>query len=323
MIETLKQLLAVDSWLDLLVVLIDVGIVTYIVYRILLLIKGTRAVQVLIGLISIIVFFFASKEEYLHLPTLNWLLDKFIGSFILIAVVVFQDDIRRGLSQVGRTSLFSNTESLGQETHVLEEAVKASVMLSNRKIGALIVLEREADLKPYTTEGIALDARVSKELLFSSFLTEHQNPLHDGAVIIQGDIVVAAGCFLPLSNSPKIDKTLGTRHRAALGLSEETDAAVIVVSEETGIISVAYREQLIRGLDASRLREVLHKIFSYSRADGEDEPERLSRLKTLLQSLGRGDNGSRAADSAPVVEPEPATAAVEDSSLQSGKEVPG
>ncbi|MEO1272932.1 MAG: diadenylate cyclase, partial [Myxococcota bacterium] len=171
----------------------------------------------------------------------------------------------------------------------LEEVVKASVMLAQRTIGALIVLEREADVMPRTSEGIVLDARVSKELLFSAFLTEHQNPLHDGAVIIQGETVVAAGCFLPLSNNPTIDKTLGTRHRAALGLSEDTDAAIVVVSEETGIISVAYREQLIRGLDASRLREVLHKIFSYSRS-GEDERERLSRLKTWLQNIGRSDD---------------------------------
>lgn len=261
MLDAIFSFVGATDWVSLAVTILDFAIVYYVIYRILLLIKGTRAVQMLIGLLAIIIIFFASKEEYFDLPALHWLLDTFISSFILIIIVIFQDDIRRGLSQVGATSIL-NAISSRQETQLIEEVVKASTQIAAGHRGALIAIEREADLGPYAQSGVSLEAMVSKELLVSIF--HGDNPLHDGAVVIRSDRVYAAGCILPLTNTPGVDPSLGTRHRAALGLAEETDAAIVVVSEETGIISVSYRDELIRGLDATSLRELLHRIFAYS-----------------------------------------------------------
>lgn len=261
--EQLLDIFSVEGWQDLFFMVLDVAIIYYVIYRILLLIKGTRAVQMLFGLVLVITFFFISQEQYLNLTTTNWFIEKFIANIIIIIVIIFQHDIRRALAQFGRTSLLSGADSF-EETQVLEEVIKASVMLSTRKIGALIAIEREADLSHFTEEGIKIDATVSKDLLFSVFVPEHQNPLHDGAVIIEKGKVAAAGCFLPLTNNPRVEKTLGTRHRAAIGLTEDTDAAVVVVSEETGIISVAYEGELYRDLDANGMRELLQSIFSSS-----------------------------------------------------------
>ncbi len=252
---------------DIIVAVMDFVIVYFVVYRLLLLIKGTRAVQVLMGLTVVIGMFFVSKNDVMTLTTTHWLIDKFIVNFIIILVILFQTDVRRALAQFGRTQWLTNARSI-EEAPVLEEVIKASAMLSQRRIGGLIAIERNAQLDEITEEGIRIDATVSKDLLFSLFLPEHQNPLHDGAAVIQKGRISAAGCFLPLTNSPKVEKTLGTRHRAAIGLSEDTDAAVIVVSEETGTISVAYREELYRDLDANTMRDLLQRIFS---PDGTDD----------------------------------------------------
>lgn len=265
--EELRDILG-QNWQQIALTAVDFAIVYYIIYRALLLIKGTRAVQVLIGLMAIIIFSFASQEEYLDLPTVRWLLETFLGSFILISIVLFQDDIRRGLSQVGRTSLFSGSSRV--EAQLLEEIVKASSTIAQRGYGALIVIEREGDLTPWSESGVVLDARISKQLLCALFIPERENPLHDGAVLIREEKIQAAGCFLPLSTDPEIDKHLGTRHRAGLGIAEQTDAAVIIVSEETGMISVAWRAELIRGLDATRLRELLYHIFRHRKGEKED-----------------------------------------------------
>ncbi|MBA2662154.1 MAG: TIGR00159 family protein [Bradymonadaceae bacterium] len=259
--EQILDIFRVETWQETFLVLLDMAIVFFVIYRILLLIKGTRAVQMLVGLVLVLVFFFLSQEDYLHLATTNWFIDMFIANFIVIIVIIFQSDIRRALAQVGRAPLFSGSGSF-EETSVLEEVVKASVMLASRKLGALIAIEREADLSHYTEEGIKLDSFVSKDVLFTLFLPEHQNPLHDGAVIIQKGRISAAGCFLPLTINPRVEKTLGTRHRAAIGLSEDTDSAIVVVSEETGTISVAYDGELYRDLDANALRAILQKIYS-------------------------------------------------------------
>lgn len=259
--NNLFDIFQVSSWRELPLVLLDVAIAYYIIYRILLLIKGTRAAQMLLGLVLVILFFFVSGRNLLDLRITNWFLDKFIANFIIIIVIIFQDDIRRALAQAGsRTSVFSPQRAL-QESYVIEEVIKASTMLSKRQIGALIVLEREADLRAFIEEGIRLDSDVSKDLLFSVFLPEHQNPLHDGAVIIQKNRISAAGCVLPLTQNPRVEKSFGTRHRAAIGLSEDYDAAVVVVSEETGIVSVAWRGELYRDLEATELRELLQSIF--------------------------------------------------------------
>ena len=259
--EQLLDIFRIESWWDAMLVVLDMAIVYYVIYRILLLIKGTRAVQMLIGLVLILVFYFVSQDGYLNLSTTRWFIERFIANFIIIIVIIFQRDIRRALAEFGRTSLLSGTRAF-EETQVIEEIIKASMMLSSRKIGALVAIEREADLTHYTEEGIPLGAEVSKDILFNLFLPEHQNPLHDGAVIIQQSRVSSAGCFLPLTNNPAVEKSLGTRHRAAIGLSEETDAAVVIVSEETGTVSIAYDGELYRDLDAAEMRELLQKLYS-------------------------------------------------------------
>lgn len=259
--DLLLDILQVSSWREVPLVVLDLSLIYYALYRALLLIKGTRAAQMLLGLILVIVFFFISDRRYFDLRITNWFLEKFIANFIIVAVIIFQNDIRRALAQAGNTQLFSTQRSI-QESSVLEEVIKAAVMLSQRKIGALMAIEREADLQEFVEDGIQLDAAVSKDLLFSLFLPEHQNPLHDGAAIIQRGRLSAAGCFLPLTNNTRVEKTLGTRHRAGIGLAEDTDAAVVIVSEETGTISIAYRGELHRELEATTMRALLQQIFA-------------------------------------------------------------
>ncbi|NUN12676.1 MAG: TIGR00159 family protein [Myxococcales bacterium] len=261
-------------------VVIDVTIVSYLVYRTLLLIKGTRAIRMLAGIVILILLFFVSKDEYFDLPTLNWVLDKFIASFIILIIVVFQDDIRRALSQVGKKPIVGGGQNVDTDT-LQEEVVRAVTALSAQRLGAIIAIERSADLSSYTEEGVPIDGRVSRELLFSIFLTSHQNPLHDGAVMIQKGRIAYAGCFLPLTVNPKVDRELGTRHRAAIGLSEETDAVVLVVSEESGAISLALHGELMRDFDAQSLRRVLNDSFGG-----------MSR-STLWRRFGRAKGGSR------------------------------
>ncbi|TXD38514.1 TIGR00159 family protein [Lujinxingia vulgaris] len=258
--DLLFDIFRVDSGWQAFFTILDMTIVFIVIYRVLLLIKGTRALQMLFGLIFILIFFYISQEDYLNLATTHWLIDMFIANLIIIVVIIFQHDIRRALAQVGRAPLLGGARSY-EETSVLEEVVKACVMLSSRKLGALIAIEREADLSHFTEEGIKLDAVVTKDVLFTLFLPEHQNPLHDGAVIIQKGRVSAAGCFLPLTINPRVEKTLGTRHRAGIGVTEDTDAAVAIVSEETGTISIAYEGELHRDLDANEMRSLLQKIY--------------------------------------------------------------
>ena len=247
---------------DVIFSIIDILIVAYLIYQILMLIRGTKAMQILFGLLIFVALYLVSKPELFDLATLNWLLEKFIGSFIVIIVIIFQEDIRRGLSEFGKTGSLSTSKTedrLGAPS--IEEIVKAASLLSERRIGALIAIEMDAVLDQYMVEGIKLDAAITKELLVSLFIPYKANPTHDGAVIIRNQRVNSAGCFLPLSANDRIDKALGTRHRAAIGLSESTDAVIVVVSEETGIISVAHNEQLIRKLTPEALRDYLHKMF--------------------------------------------------------------
>ena len=239
---------------------IDILVVAYVIYRTLLLIKGTRAVQMLIGITLVILVFFLSKDDFLDLLTLNWILDKFIASFIIILVVIFQADIRRALTQVGRNPILVGGWST-EAGHFYEEILRGTVALASHKMGALIAVESDADLSPYMEEGVRIQADVSKELIYAVFSKSYENPLHDGAMIIRKGQIAAAGCFLPLTANPGVDRALGTRHRAAIGLSEETDAIVIVVSEESGTISIARHGQLTRNFDQNSLREELQRMF--------------------------------------------------------------
>jgi diadenylate cyclase len=235
---------------------IDILIIAFFIYRIIDLIRGTRAVQMLIGLSVVFLAFLSS--QYFELYTLNWILDNFLSSILLVIVVIFQDDIRRALTEVGTRTFFGTVPKLyGQD---LEEIIRAAVSLASKRIGALIVLQREVGLNAYVEVGTRLDAHVSKELITSIFLPP--SPIHDGALIVHRGRMIAAGCFLPLTTNPHVSKTLGTRHRAAIGLTEETDAVVIVISEEEGSISLVREGRITRGVDAGTLRTTLQRLLS-------------------------------------------------------------
>jgi diadenylate cyclase len=237
--------------------LLDILIVSIIVYRLLLFIKGTKAAQMLIGLGLLLGASLLSR--YLELYTLDWLIQSFWSQAVIALIIVFQPEIRRALAQMGEAQ-FLQTFTSAEELKSLEEIVRAAVALANRKIGALMVIERDTSLKDFVEIGTPLDAKVSKELLISIF--HPASPIHDGAVVIRGNRVVAAGCFLPITLSPEVSKAMGTRHRAGLGLAEETDAVVIVVSEETGMISLAVGGKLETNLDMARLRNALTDLFT-------------------------------------------------------------
>ncbi|MDA8166115.1 MAG: diadenylate cyclase CdaA [Desulfobacteraceae bacterium] len=233
----------------------DILIVSYIIYRLILIIRGTRAVQMLTGIAILIVTYFGARE--LEFLTLYWLLGTFLSSIFLVIIIVFQRDIRRALTQVGQQTPFARTQE--DEVLALDEVVEAAYTLSSRKIGALIVIERETGLKDYLESGHTVDAQLSKEILISFFHPE--SPLHDGGVVIRKGRIMSAGCVLPLSKNPYIQKRLGTRHRAAIGLSEETDAVIIVVSEETRQVSLVQHGAITTDLDQTALRNRLDAIF--------------------------------------------------------------
>jgi diadenylate cyclase len=235
---------------------VDILVVAAVIYWIILLIRGTRSFQMVIGLILLILALLISQMG--RLMTVHWMLNNFLSSIILIIVVVFQYDIRRALSTVGKNPFFFEPSS-SHRAPIVEEVIDASLSMARRRVGALIVLEREAEVDKYVEVGVEIDAQVSKELITTIFFPP--SPLHDGAVLIKGGRLKAARCFLPLTANPRVVKTLGARHRAALGLTEETDAVVIVVSEEQGVISLAIGGKLTRNLNASALRRVLFNIF--------------------------------------------------------------
>ncbi|NTV14720.1 MAG: TIGR00159 family protein [Desulfobulbaceae bacterium] len=234
--------------------LFDIVIVWFIIYRVMLIIRGTRAAQMLAGIVIIIFAYFAARQ--LELLTLYWLLSSFLSSFFLIVIIVFQRDIRRALTQVGRTPFTRTHEAM---VHSIDELIGAASQMARKRIGALIIMERETGLKDYIEAGHDIDAHLSRELLLSLF--QHESPLHDGGVIVRKDRILTAGCVLPLTKNPYISKRLGTRHRAAIGLSEETDAVIIVVSEERGKMSLVQHGAITSDLDESAVRKRLEAIF--------------------------------------------------------------
>ena len=230
---------------------LDILLLSVVIYWGLNLIRGTRAVPMLIGLGVVYGIYFVSGVFEVY--TLNVLLKNLLGWSLVLVFIVFQDDIRRALTQVGTGPLFSPRERVAQGQAV-EELIKALTYLASRRVGALVILQNEVGLNQYIDVGTRLDAQVSKELVTSA-------PIHDGALIIQRGRITAAGCFLPLTTNPNVSKTLGTRHRAAIGLTEETDAAAIVVSEEDGMISLVREGKITRDVDAATLRTTLHRLL--------------------------------------------------------------
>lgn len=243
------------TWKDSIKDIIDILIVTYIIYQLILLVRGTRAVQLLKGIL-VLVFIWAISSWF-DLYTLKWLMNQAFTFGVLAIFIIFQPELRRGLEQLGRGKIFGRTLADDEEiTKMVNEVIKAVHYLSRRKIGALIVFERTTGLNEYTESGIKMQSMVSSELLINIFIPN--TPLHDGAVIIQGQQISAAACYLPLSENPFISKELGTRHRAAIGISEVGDGVSLIVSEETGQVSLAMNGQVIRDIHEESLISKLH-----------------------------------------------------------------
>ncbi len=234
---------------------IDIGVIAFFVYQTMDLIRGTRAARMLVGLGVVFLVFLSS--QFLDLYTVNWVLDNLLSSIFIVVVVIFQNDIRRALTQVGSGSVFGREVAL--QSSDVEEVVRATVTMATKRIGGLVVFEREVGLSEYVEAGTTIGAAISRELILSIFHTS--SPIHDGAIIIAARRIVAAGCFLPLTTNPNVSKALGTRHRAAIGVTEDTDAIVVVVSEEDGRISLIRDGRLTRDLDAANLREKLEGLL--------------------------------------------------------------
>jgi diadenylate cyclase len=245
------------EWADLL----DIAIIAVLVYELLLLIKGTRAMQIALSGGFIILLYFVS--QWLGLETVNWLIRNMAGYVVFALIVLLQTDIRRALAHFGRAPFFRYFDRSTAVDEAIEELMVAVANLSARKLGALIIIERRIGLRNYIEGGIPLDATITYDLLASIF--QVTSPLHDGAVIVQGDRIAAAACFLPLSVNPKVSRELGTRHRAAIGLTEENDAVALVVSEETGFISLALDGGIERGLTPDQLRIKLRLLLGLRR----------------------------------------------------------
>jgi len=236
---------------------LDVFIVAFIIYRIILLIKGTRAVQMLIGLVVVLGLYILSFRVGFF--TLHWILNNFLASMILVIIVIFQDDIRRALTRVGRNPFITSSGDKLEQVEMVEEVVRACLALVEKKIGALIVFERKTGLNNYIEKGILIDGHIQKETIVSIFLPT--SPLHDGALIVQEGRIAAAGCLLPLDTNIEISSTFGTRHRCALSLGKETDALVVILSEERGTISLAFEGTMRLNLSEQVLRDTLLKLL--------------------------------------------------------------
>ncbi|KON90548.1 membrane protein [Rossellomorea marisflavi] len=243
------------SALDYVSDIVDILVVWFVIYKLIMLIKGTKAVQLLKGIFVIIIV--RGLSSIFGLDTLGWMMQQALTWGFLAIIIIFQPELRRALEQLGRGRLFSRSgmQEDEEQERIIESMTKAVSYMAKRRIGALLTLERETGMSDYIETGIPLDSKISSELLINIFIPN--TPLHDGAVIVQKNQIAAAACYLPLSESPFISKELGTRHRAALGVSEVTDSITIVVSEETGAISITKNGELYRDLTLDRFKEIL------------------------------------------------------------------
>jgi diadenylate cyclase len=244
------------SWIRLTITSVDILVVAFLIYRALLVIRGTRALPMMWGSTVLVALYFVSKQ--FGLVTLDWILGNLLSSLIVVIVVIFQEEIRRGLTKVGLEFFRQSGKNIYDK--VVEDVTLVCSTLSENKLGGLIVSQRDVGLDEFVEDAVPIDALVQRKLLYAMFVKP--SPLHDGAVIIEGDRIKAAGCVLPLSFNPNIDPVLGTRHRAALGISERSDAIVVVVSEENGAISLVCDGKMTRNLDAAALSESLARLLS-------------------------------------------------------------
>jgi len=237
--------------------ILEIVILWAVFYRTLVFFEGTRAFQVLKGITYLLLAFLVS--QLLGFNTLNWLLTKFFAISIIALLIIFQQELRHGLARLGQQHLFNVGLEESEIVAIIEEVTSAAYKLSRKKVGCLLAIERETKLKTYIESGVLIDGRVSSETLQSIFVT--QSPLHDGGVIIRGDRIVAASCLFPLSDNPNFSKIIGTRHRAALGITEQTDSIVVMVSEETAEISIAMEGRFIPVVNQERLNNTLKNLL--------------------------------------------------------------
>ena len=280
MLEGLLRLFAARPLGQVVIDILDLLIVTYVIYRALIVLRGTRAMQMGTGLGVIFVVYVLSR--WANFVTLYNLLSSLLSSVVLIVVVVFQNDIRRGLMRVGSRAFFGGI-SRQQESKVIDEVVAAATELARHRMGALICFEQDANLDEFVVgQGTDIDASVKRELLVGLFIPESVNKLHDGAVVIRNLRIAKAGVFFPMPDTKVLDKSLGSRHRAALGITEETDAVVVVVSEERGTISFCFNGNIISNLDGASLRQALLGLFG----------QRNRKKKAHATKKDRGGTGS-------------------------------
>jgi len=267
MFASLKHFLEALSVVQVITTIVDIALVYYLIYRFLLTIRGTRAAQMVVGIVLIGVAFMVA--ERIELTTISWLLDNFINYFIILIIVVFQQDIRRALGRLGQNVLpFGRRQ---EASHTVDEVVAACAQLARARMGAIVVFERDAALEEFVDDATRIDATLSRQLLVSLFVPAKDNELHDGAVVInKAHRVELARALLPLSRATDLGPEFGTRHRAALGITEDTDAVVVVVSEERGEISLCFKGSIARDLEPVMLRRALVGLFA-GRADNMAE----------------------------------------------------
>jgi len=273
------------TWTSTILNIADILIVSYLVYLLLQLIRGTRAVQLLKGILLLVLTW--ALATWLNLYTLKWLMNQVFTFGVFTVLILFQPELRRALEQLGRGKLFTRAAAVDQDvSQRVNEVIKAVNYLAQRKIGALIVFERQTGLNDYIESGTKMEALLSSELLINIFIPN--TPLHDGAVIIRGNQIMAAGCYLPLSENPFISKELGTRHRAAIGITEVSDAISVTVSEETGQVSLSMDGQIVRDIKEESL---ISKLFDELRPKTRRVEKARSRWKSLMrrkEGEGRG-----------------------------------
>jgi len=245
--------------------LIDIALLAFIAYRFLLLMRGTRGIQMTLGIITLFLFFWVTR--YYNLATVEWLLSNVLTYIFFAIIVLYQTELRMALTRIGIFSGWGGRNRSRTKDGV-DEIVQAASTLASRKIGALIIVEREVGLRNYAESGIALDAEITYDLLVTIFFPN--TPLHDGAAIVRKNRIVAAGCFLPLTLDPHLSKELGTRHRAGIGITEDTDAVAVIVSEETGTISLAIGGEITRNHSGDDLRNALRAALSGRRKVSEN-----------------------------------------------------
>jgi len=273
------------TWQELIKDIIDVAIVSYIIYNMIILVRRTRAVSLLKGIFLLLIVW--GMSTLFNLYTLKWLLNQMFPLGVLTILIIFQPELRRVLEQIGRGGFFAKSSGIEstQLSKMIDEIIRAVRIMAQKKVGALIVFERHTGINEMIESGIKMESQISSELLMNIFTPN--SPLHDGAVIIRGEQIMAAGCYLPLSENPFISKELGTRHRAAIGVSEVSDAISLIVSEETGQISLSLNGLIVRDINEESLISKLHEELS----DKNEHKTALDNFKALFQKRKGVDNG--------------------------------